>query len=309
MNANRNSSSLHMTRRFMFAILLAAAVWGSTSCTSSDTSKVSSPPSSVPPASPSPSESPAEALLKQAHLAANGLKKYTFELNLTQKLTGQSQDSNSTVTVKMNGRAELGPLKLDQVVNSDVDGEVYAMRAILVPDAYYMYDMDFEEWSKTSKEQTADLVKTLSDFQVNPIKALEGIQSLGSGLKADRTEKSDKITYEGNGPEAKVFLENVLESTLDLSGMDPKVRQSIKLGTLKVDLTLDPARHWPRSYQIESVMTVEYEAGKTSTLVQTMAGTYGKHNESDPVAVPEAAKNAPELDPPADNAEAAAASD
>ncbi|RIE04143.1 hypothetical protein [Cohnella faecalis] len=59
------------------------------------------------------------------------------------------------------------------------------------------------------------------------------------------------ISYNGNGPEALTFLESVLESTLDLSSMEPSVRDTIKIDSLEVLVKLDAQHHWPLSYRID----------------------------------------------------------
>jgi hypothetical protein len=299
-----SSSFRRYTRVTLAAAVLAVCAVTAVACASSGAPAVTPPPASSPvnsepsPSGPAPSGPAAPALLEQAQKTARSLKNYAFDMHLTQRLTGSSAEGNSSVSVKMLGRAEQSPLKLDQQIQSNIDGEATSIRAILVPDAYYVYEPEFEEWSKTPKEETANITKTLSDFQVNPAKALQSIESLGSGLQTELSDNRDTIRYEGNGAQAKAFLENLLESTLDLSGMDPKVRESIKLGSLKVELVLDAVKHWPLSYKIESVMTVEYEAGKPSTLSQTFSGTYTKQDASKAVIVPDAAKNAPDPDAP-----------
>lgn len=288
----------YSSRSLLLAAVLTAAAFGGAGCSSSGASAVpssSSPPASsaaTPQPSPSPERSEAVTALKQAESAAKGLKNYDFKMDLTQHLTGESADSNSNVTVNSNGRVETSPLKLDQQVKSVIDEDTYDLRAILTPDAYYMYDKDLEGWSRTTKSDTAEMVKTLSDFQVDPDQALLDVQALGDGLRLE----GDKITFEGNGAEAKAFLEKVLESTLGLSGLEQQVQDSIKLGSLKVEINLDPVKHWPTSYRIDSTMTIEYEAGKPSTLKQTLSGTYSKPNAAEPVVVPAEAKDAPEID-------------
>ncbi|MBW5445969.1 hypothetical protein GE107_07835 [Cohnella sp. CFH 77786] len=292
--------SIRRSGRLVLAVIAACACMaGVAACASSGSPAVTPSASAPTPVTPKPSASPgssATQVLEQAREAAQGLKRYAFEMDLVQHLAGPGAEGNSAVSVKMQGRAELGPLKLDQQIKSDMDGQTYSIRAILVPDAYYVYEPEIEEWTKTPKQETAEIKKTLSDFQANPAKALQAVGSLGSGLQTERNGGRDIIRYEGKGAPASAFLENVLESTLDLSGMDPKVRKTIKLESLKVELALDANKHWPLSYKIESSMTVEYEAGKPSTLTQTLSGTYSKHNASENVTVPKAALEAPEPD-------------
>lgn len=234
----------------------------------------------------------------KAEQAAGSLKNYAFELKLEQVLTGEDGAVESSVTVNTQGHVELAPLKLDQTVQGIMDGEAYSNRTIVVPDAYFMYEPEFEEWSKTPKDRMSELVRTLSDFQVNPAKALQSIRALGNGLKAEMSQDRATIKFEGNGTEAAAFLLYILASTLDLSDMEPRVRDSIKVKSLKLELSLDAARHWPLSYRIDTVMTMEYEAGKTSTLTQTLSGSYGKHDAAGAVVVPDEAMEAPELDIP-----------
>ncbi|TJY41865.1 hypothetical protein E5161_11725 [Cohnella pontilimi] len=285
----------HRIRRLSAAALALAAAIILASC--SNSAKPQETASSAPPPSPSKAELTAADLLDQAEAAAQQMKKYAFELELIQHLSGEGEEGNSSVNVNMKGRAELGPLKLDQTIKSDIDGEESSIRSILVPEAYYMYDPEFEEWSKLSASQTSDIMKTLSDLQVNPAQSILDIRALGAGLQAKPQGDTFTIRYDGAGVEARTFLDKILESTLDLSGMDPKVRNSIKLDSMQVELLLDAARKWPISYRIDSVMSVEYVKGKPSTLEQSISGSYSQHNASEGIVVPEEAKNAPELDP------------
>lgn len=233
--------------------------------------------------------------LDKAGVAANGMNKYGFELQMNQKLTGTEETDNTIVKIDMKGRAERNPLKLDQTINSNIDGEASTLRSIVVPDAYYMYLPEIEEWSKLSKEVSEENIKTLSDFQVNPGKALADIKALGSTLKAERAGNIVTIRYEGADPEAIVFLTKILESTMGLSGMETTIKESIDLSSLKVTLTLDANKHWPITYRIESNMVIEFEPGQKSSVNQTLAGTYSKHNTSAAVTVPKEAQDA--IDP------------
>ncbi|MFC5701544.1 DUF6612 family protein [Cohnella faecalis] len=283
-------SLLYRARYLALAVIIFCAA-----CSSSKGEASSSAAS--PSATSSAQQSSADEWLTKAEDAAKQLKKYGFELNLNQKMSGESAGSNSTVKLDMQGRAELGPLKLDQTNKSDIDGEKSSLRAILVPDAYYMYSDEFKEWSKLSKEETANVVRTLSSLQINLAESIEGVRGLGSALAVKPSGDEIAISYNGNGPEALTFLESVLESTLDLSSMEPSVRDTIKIDSLEVLVKLDAQHHWPLSYRIDSVLTVEYEPGKPSTLEQSLEAFYSNHNATEPVVVPEEAKNAPELDP------------
>lgn len=282
------SRRLTHNSRFCFIVFLLITVISLAGC-SSET------PGVISPSQPAPAENTASALLKEAQSAAKNMNKYGFQLQLTQKVTGAVEADNANVKIDMQGRAERNPLKIDQTVKSDIDGEVSSLRTVIVPEAYYMYIPEFEEWSKLSKTNAADNVKTLSDFQVNPEKALKDIQTLGNSLKEEKTGDTITIKYAGSDDQAKSFLEGLLESTMSLSSFDRSVRDSLFLQKLNVTVTLDAQKHWPLTYRIESAMTLEFEPGKKSTVHQTLAGTYSKHNVSAAVTVPEEAKNA--LDP------------
>lgn len=240
-------------------------------------------------------ENPASALLKEAQTAAQTMKKYGFQLQMNQKVVGPTDADNADVKIDMLGRAERNPLKLDQTIKSDINGEASTLRTLIVPEAYYMYMPEFEEWSKLTKTDAADNVKTLSDFQVNPEKALKSIQTLGNSLTEEQTGQAVTVKYEGTGAEGKAYLEQLLESTMGISSFDKSVRESLAIQKLNVSVTLDAEKHWPLSYRIESTMTLEFEPGKKSTIHQTIAGTYSKHNVSAAVTVPKEAEEA--IDP------------
>lgn len=305
------------TRRMLNAILVAAAiVLPATACGSSSTDSNASPsqeaavssasatasPAAAPSAVPGPSVA-AATLLQEAEQAMDGVGRYAFTLHLVQKLSGGAADT-SDFEVTNTGKAERSPLKLDQTIDSVQDGEKSALRAILVPDAYYVYDPSLEEWGKLAKEQAADIARTLSDYQVDPARALASAAALGAGLASSNEGGRDVVRYEGKGPEALAFLKHILEGTLDLSSMDAEVRDSIRLKKLSASFTLDPTSHLPLAYRVESDMTIEYEKGSPSDLNQVFEGTYSKHDATAAIVVPKAALSAPELDPPIDDPEA-----
>jgi hypothetical protein len=252
-------------------------------------------PEASAPSQPASPENPASALLTEAQAAAQTMKKYGFQLQMTQKVTGAVKADNADVKIDMLGRAERDPLKLDQTIKSDINGEASTVRSLIVPEAYYMYMPEFEEWSKLSKADAADNVKTLSDFQVNPVKALKDIQTLGDSLTEEQTGQTVTVKYDGTGAEAKAYVQGLLESTMGLSSFDKSVQESLAIQKLNLSVTLDPQKHWPLSYRIESTMSLEFEPGKKSIIHQTIAGTYSKHNVSAAVTVPQEAKDA--IDP------------
>lgn len=231
-------------------------------------------------------------LLSLAQKAAENMDKYAFELQMSQKLSGADE---AEVKINMQGRTERDPLKLDQTINSDIDGEASTLRTLVVPDAYYMYLPEFEEWSKLSKEMAEENRQTLSDFQVDPPRALQAIAPLAGLASAEKQDQTVTIRYEGTGSEATAYVAGLLDSTLGLSSLDKRVQESLEIDKLSLSLVLDAERHWPLSYRIETAMSLEFEPGARSAVSQTVAGTYAKHNAIAAIAVPEAAKEA--LDP------------
>lgn len=229
-----------------------------------------------------------------------GVGRYAFTLHLVQKLSGGAA-SASVFEVTNAGKAERSPLKVDQTIDSVQDGDKSTLRAILVPDGYYVYDPSFEEWGKLPKEQAADIARTLSDYQTDPARAMASAAALGAGLSSANEGGRDIVRYEGTGPEALAFLKHILEGTLDLGSLDAEVRDSIKLKKLTASFTLDGTSHLPLAYRVESDMTIDYEKGSPSDLNQIFEGTYGKHDATEAITVPKAALDAPELDPPIDD--------
>jgi hypothetical protein len=260
-------------------------------CAAAGSSQAASSPAV--PASPAAAVSPALQLLAEARQAATGLNRYALNMQLTQDLNGGDETSGSNVRMSNVGRVERQPLKLDQTIQSDMDGDVSSLRTILVPNAYYMYDPELSEWSRLTPEETKNISATLSEFQVDLHQAFLSVEKLGAGLTIDRSGKTDLLRYTGNGAEATAFLNRVLASTLGLSGMDEQVRKSISVQSLKLTMSFDKATHWPASFRIESIMTIEFEPGKPSTVTQTFSGTYSKYNETAGIEVPKEALEAP----------------
>ncbi|MBB6669919.1 DUF6612 family protein [Cohnella nanjingensis] len=281
------------------ALLLAVSLAACSNSASPASGSPAAPAASLPSASPTAS-SEALDMLEKAAQAAEGLSTYAYTLQLSQQLSGGAAEA-SDLKVDNEGKVECSPLRVDQNVTSDMDGAKSSLRAILEPGAYYVYDPELTEWGKLAPDQADEVVKTLSDYQTNPAQAMREISKLGSGLVLTRKGEQDVLRYEGSGPEAKAFLNRVLEGTLDLGSLDAKVRESVAVQSLKVSVTLDDAKRMPLAYSIESEMTIDYEAGKPSTLRQTLSGTYDKLNAVTPIVVPDAAKQAPVLDPPIDD--------
>lgn len=294
-------------RRPALLLLLSAALLLPLSACGGAADAPEASPSGSPAAAASSAASPsataasdATALLAAASQAASAVSRYAFTLRLEQRL-GEDGGAESAFEVTNAGTVERSPLKLDQTIDSVQDGESSSLRAILVPDAYYVYDAALEEWGKLSQEQAADIADTLSDYQVDPSAALAAAAVLAPGLTASAEGGRDIVRYEGSGPEALTFLKPILRSTLDLDSLDAAVRDSIALRSLSASFTLDGATRLPLAYRIVSEMTIAYEPGSPSVLKQTFEGTYSKHDTAAHIVVPKAALAAPELDPPIDD--------
>ncbi|QJD85324.1 DUF6612 family protein [Cohnella herbarum] len=288
----RNHDLRKSLRALAFGFLLCLAA-----CSRDDSSATGSR-NELPSASASDiaNEDSATAWIEKAIAGAQSMTKYGFELQMHQKLTGTEGGKGvSNVRIDMQGRVERNPLKLDQTIVSDIDSDKTTLRSVVVPDAYYMYLPEYEEWSKLSKDVAAENIATLSDYQVNPERALTNFRGLRGALTAEQDGGAVILRYEGTGQEAKIFLAGLLESTLGVTGEQSDIMDSLAVHKLKVIVTMDAGRHWPLSYRIESNMTIELEPGKKTGVDQTLAGTYSKHNVSAPITVPKEAEQA--LDP------------
>ncbi|MFC4599767.1 DUF6612 family protein [Cohnella hongkongensis] len=247
-----------------------------------------------PDASPPPGISSAGQWLERGAAAAGQMKKYAFELQMTQGLGPVGKAARSDVRVDMQGKVEREPLKLDQTIKSVIDGEESELRSIVTPEAYFMYLPEYEEWSRLSPETAEENVKTLSDLQVNPEKAIARIRQLEPKLLAERSGSATVIRYEGNGPEASVFLAGLLKSTLGLTDSEADIAERLEVERLKVAYYLDQEHHWPMSYRIETELTAELEPGQKTPVKQTVAGLYAKPNAISEIVVPPEALEAPD---------------
>ncbi|MFC5531106.1 DUF6612 family protein [Cohnella yongneupensis] len=239
-------------------------------------------------------ESPVASALAEAQTAAKQMKKYAFEMQLDQKLSGTAETA-ADIKVDMQGLVEREPLKLDQTINTTIDGETSVVRTVIVPEGYYMYLPEYEEWSKLTPANAAENTATLSDFQVDPGQAIQDIDTLAEFASVEKDARTQIVRYEGNGTEAKAYAVTLLKSTMGLSDMDQRTQDSLKVSKLKLTLTLDAANHWPMSYTIESELSLELETSKVTTVQMSLSGSYSEINKSTAVTLPEAAKGA--LDP------------
>jgi len=238
----------------------------------------------------------AEQWLDRSRAAAENMKSYGFELQMTQELGQPGNAGRTSVRVDMTGRAEREPFKLDQTIESVIDGEASTLRTIVTPEAYYMYLPEFEEWSRLSQKVAAENRETLSEFQSKPEKAIERIMGLGAGLSAENDGTTVTIRYEGDGSAMKLFAAGLLRSTLGLTATEEAIAGKLEVAKLNVIFRIDAARDWPLSYRIETEQTVELEPKKKTSVSQVVAGTYDKPNEAAPVVVPKEALEAPNPD-------------
>ncbi|MFB9274657.1 DUF6612 family protein [Cohnella cellulosilytica] len=285
----RNSSQPGMRRKA--AVLCAACAVGAlllVSCAGKKEAEQTPPPTAA------RKITPAEQWLERAASAAATMKKYAFELQMTQELGPAGDSKRSDVRVDMQGKAEREPLKLDQTITSVIDGEASTLRSIVTPEGYFMYLPEYEEWSRLSKEVAEENAETLSDFQINPERAIERFRQLGEGLSAERSGNSTAVRYEGAGPEAKTFMAGLMKSTLGLTDSEEVIAEELAVSRLKVAYYVDNEQHWPLSYRIETELTVELEPGQKTPVTMTLAGTYSKPNATAAIVVPPEALEAPD---------------
>jgi hypothetical protein len=187
----------------------------------------------------------ARRLLGDAEQAAGTLERYAFSLNLTQKLepvSGAEGEAAEEAATESEGRVEVRPRRVDQTVRVAFEGEWMAeYRTILVPEGAYVYESGLEEWARVPKEEAAEMLDTLSDFQVDLPEAVRQVAALGPAA-AGRNEGGVTVRYEGSGEEAHRFATRLLESTFAWSQQEESTRESLEVRHLLAELVLDPER-------------------------------------------------------------------
>jgi len=291
-----------MTRRSLIPCVIACLCLAAAACTGSrgDGRETASPPAThLPTAAP---DSGARMLLRDAEQAAGTLERYAFSLNLTQRLdpvSGAEGEAAEEAETASEGRVEVRPRRVDQTVRVAFEGEWLAeYRTILVPEGAYVYEYGLDEWARVPKEEAAEMLETLSDFQVDLPEAVRQVAALGPAT-ANRNEDGITVRYEGGGEEAHRFATRLLESTFAWSQQEKKTRESLEVRHLTAELVLDPDRLWPAAFRVEmeAALTMGDPEG-SYVLTQTFTGAYREHNASAPVEVPEEAKAAPLLGNP-----------
>ena len=292
-----------MARRRLIPCVITCLCLAAAACAGSrgDGGEPASPPETNPPMSTATPDPEARRLLGEAEQAAGTLQRYAFSLNLTQRLdpvSGAGDEAAEVAATESEGRVEVRPRRVDQTVRVAFEGEWLAeYRTILEPEGAYVYEIGLDEWARVPKEEAAEMMDTLSDFQVDLPEAVRQVAALGPAT-AGQNEDGITVRYEGSGEEAHRFATRLLESTFAWSQQEERTRESLKVRHLAAELALDPDRLWPVAFRVE--MEAELTMGDpegSCVLTQTFTGAYSEHNEAAAVEVPAEAKEAPWLDP------------
>ena len=292
-----------MTRRRWIPCVIVCLCLTAAACAGSrgNGGETASPPETNIPMSTATPDPEARRLLGDAEQAAGELERYAFSLDLIQRLdpvSGAEGEAAEEAATESEGRVEVRPRRVDQTVRVAYEGEwLAAYRTILAPESAYVYEFGPEEWARVPEEEAAEMLHTLSDFQVDLPEAVRQVAALGPAT-AGQNEDGITVRYEGSGEEAHRFATRLLESTFAWSQQEERTRESLKVRHLAAELALDPDRLWPVAFRVE--MEAELAMGDPEgsyVLTQTFSGTYSEHNEAAPVEVPEEAREAPLPDP------------
>jgi hypothetical protein len=240
----------------------------------------------------------ADRLFGESLEVMKGVDRYAIRMQLNQALVHEG--TQEKLKVNSEGTVSLDPLMMEQTVRSDYDGDVTEMKTILAPDAYYIHDTTIGIWNKLPKSEIASVRGALSDFQVDPHGQMERMRKFADSFKVEKNGGQTVLTLTEKDNGAKELLNDILKSTLNGGQLSKEANDSIAIGQLNYKATLDAKTNELIRLDVVSDMKIEFEPGVPMSVNQTLAVNYGEFNSAAKVAIPQEAKDAPEIMGPDD---------
>ncbi|WP_020619452.1 DUF6612 family protein [Paenibacillus daejeonensis] len=247
-------------------------------------------------------DSEAVTILDQAIRQAQAKERFAMTMKLGQNLSHNEGQSSEQFSMTSEGKVELEPLAVEQMIESGEGESPTQIETILTPDGYYVYDHTFDEgWRQYPQDEIATVTETLSDYQVNPVAQLERIkETVGGSLTVSEEDGMQILSYEGNGGdrESTALMNDLLDSTLNGSQLPQEVRDSVETEMLQYRIVMDGETGLPVEIWSQSTFSIAFEAGYPVDIDQTFEVSYRDWDATEPVTVPEEALNAPEIEMP-----------
>ncbi|GBF74575.1 hypothetical protein PA598K_02930 [Paenibacillus sp. 598K] len=242
------------------------------------------------------------ARLDEAIRQTDAKSRFALTMKLDQSLTQSGSEDSEQYAMRSEGQVELEPLAVTQMIESGGDEEPSKLETILTPDGYYVYDHSFDEgWRQYPQDEISTLTETLSDYQVNPAAQLQRIRdTVGDRLTVSEQDGQRILTYEGGAEDSatSALMSDLLDSTLGGGQLPAEVLHSVEPETVQYRIVLDAESGLPVEIWSQSRFAIAFEPGSPMTIDQTFEVAYDRWDATEPVAVPEEAVDAPEIDMP-----------
>ncbi|MFS0725771.1 DUF6612 family protein [Paenibacillus sp. 1P07SE] len=250
----------------------------------------------------SPADSEAITILDEAIREVQTKERFALTMRLDQDLSHNEGQDSEQFAMTSEGKVELEPLAVEQMIESGDDDEPTRLQTILTPEGYYVYDHTFDEgWRQYPQDEIPALTETLSDYQVNPAAQLERLKAaVGGSLTVNEEGGVRILSYQGSGDdrETTALMEDLLDSTLNGAQLPQEVKDSVVIDSLEYRIALDAQTGLPVEIEAASVFSIAFEADYPVDIDQTFAVSYRDWDATEPVSVPEEAVDAPEIEMP-----------
>ncbi|WP_127531937.1 DUF6612 family protein [Paenibacillus kobensis] len=247
-----------------------------------------------------PKGSTLQQQLEQSAEAASKPAAWTIEMKLAQQLEEGGKLTKLDMTTT--GPIEREPLRMKQTIQTAFETENSKLETYLTPDGYYMHDLTTDDWMKMAEDVLPQVKETLSDYQIRPSEPVSRLAKASDKVQAEQKQDGHtEYIYSGDGKDegARAIIDDVLRGTFGGGAMTKDVAASIQVEKFEYQLAVDSATQLPSEVHMTMAISIAFTPNVRSTLNETLDIKYSGWNETPTIEVPEAAKKAELVAPPA----------
>lgn len=223
-------------------------------------------------------------VIEKAVEIADSLTSYTIELDMEQTMGNVGNEMSTKAKTIMHVVTDPLSLyeKMDMTLTINGESKEIGTEAYYTPDGLYMSDSISQQWMKLSDDLLGTTFQTNANNNI--VEQMKLLHEFMDSIKMEQDSSQYVLTIKGNDVSYAKLV-----NALALSNVDEEV--FLMIGNMTIEqfeyiLYFDKSNYYPIKTEIKTVVTFS-ENGESTTLNQTIIGTYSNYNEFDKIEIPE----------------------
>ncbi|MFK7691803.1 DUF6612 family protein [Paenibacillus sp. HJGM_3] len=220
----------------------------------------------------------------------------SFSVSMNTKQTIEQAANKMDIQAKIEMDIVQKPqLTFKQSMSMQMMGQDVKMDMYLTKDGFFMKEPTSGQWMKLPRDQMDQIMSTMSEDQMDPLKQLDKLKAFASDFTLSETNDDYTVKLTANGEKFNEFIKNEMKAYMgnnpNMETMLNQTTSAVKITSVDYSFTIEKKTQYPKSMKVNMDLEMDLQ-GQKMRMVQNIDGTYSNYNGIKEIALPKEALEA-----------------